>query len=195
MRDSTFHRKTSETEYRAALSLDGSGRCEIRTGSGFLDHMLEAFAFHGRFDVTLVGGGDERVDGHHAAEDAGIALGSAFRVALGDFRGIERYGSVALPMDEALTLCAVDISGRARLSYGLRISAHKIGDFDVELAWEFFEAFAREARFTIHLHQLAGENGHHILESAFKAFGRALRAACARSDTDAVPSAKGALVE
>ena len=188
-------RKTAETDISLTLNLDGTGRADIDSGVPFLDHMLTLFCSHGRFDLTLSCKGDTAVDDHHSAEDIGIALGDAIRQALGDKRGILRYGSMLLPMDEALILCAIDLSGRAHLSYELTIPAQKIGTFDTELGKEFFLALTRTSAMTLHLRQRAGENSHHILEGAFKAFARALRTAV-KIDTemaDEIPSSKGVL--
>ncbi len=188
-------RKTAETDITLTLKLDGTGKADIDSGVPFLNHMLTLFASHGRFDLTLRCVGDTDVDDHHSAEDIGIALGDAIRQALSDKRGILRYGSITLPMDEALILCALDLSGRSHLSYGLSVPAEKIGTFDTELGKEFFLALTRNANMTLHLMQLAGENSHHILEGAFKAFARALRTAV-KIDADAadvIPSSKGVL--
>ncbi len=195
MRTATITRKTAETDIRLALDLDGSGRSEIRTGCGFLDHMLTLFAKHGRFDLSVSCTGDTRVDYHHTTEDIGIALGQAFAQGLGDKRGICRYGDIVLPMDEALVMEAVDLSGRAHLSFDLPIPTQKVGDFDTELVREFFEAFVREAACTLHIRGLAGANSHHIIEAAFKAFGRVLRKAAALDPAaaDEIPSTKGML--
>lgn len=195
MRTSQLTRTTAETDIRLTLDLDGRGAGSVDTGCGFLDHMLTLFARHGRFDLTLSCRGDTNVDYHHTTEDVGIALGQAFAEALGDKRGIRRYGSMTLPMDETLILCALDLSGRTYLGYALDVPAQKVGDFDTELAKEFFWGFARSAACTLHLRQLAGENSHHILEGAFKAFGRALREACAidADFADEIPSTKGML--
>ncbi len=195
MRQSTITRKTAETDITLTLNLDGTGRSSVDTGVGFLDHMLTLFARHGRFDLTVTCRGDTYVDDHHSTEDVGIALGDAFRDALGDKRGITRYGSELLPMDEALVLCAVDISGRCTLRYGLTPPAQKVGTFDTELAEEFFMAFCRAAAVTLHLRQLDGTNTHHILEAAFKGFGRAMRKAVAVDDAAAgeIPSTKGVI--
>lgn len=195
MRQSTITRDTAETKIRLSLELDGSGRSEIATGVGFLDHMLTLFASHGRFDLTVACTGDTDVDDHHSVEDIGIALGAAFRAALGDKRGVRRYGSICLPMDEALVLCAVDLSGRSCLRYALDIPTEKVGTFDTELVEEFFAAFTREAALTLHVRQLDGTNSHHIIEAAFKALGRALRAAVEIDPAcrNAVPSTKGVL--
>ena len=195
MRQATVKRKTAETDIELTLDLDGSGKSQIDSGCGFLDHMLTLFAGHGRFDLTLTCRGDTRVDYHHSVEDIGIALGQAFAEALGDKRGTTRYGSMLLPMDEALVLCAVDLSGRAMLRYSLEVPAGKVGDFDTELAEEFFWGFVRSAAATVHLRQLDGTNTHHILEAAFKAFGRAMRQAV-KLDLELsgeVPSTKGVL--
>ena len=190
-----IERKTAETDIYLALCLDGSGKSEVNTGCGFFDHMLTLFARHGGFDLTVSCKGDIEVDAHHTVEDVGICLGKTFRAALGDMRGICRYGDIILPMDEALILAAVDISGRAYLGYRVSVPAKKIGNFETELAEEFFAAFVREAGLTLHLRRLAGRNSHHIIEGCFKAFARALRAAVA---TDArfaaeIPSTKGVL--
>ena len=195
MRKAAVKRKTAETDITLELCLDGTGAADIDTGVGFLDHMLTLTAKHGRFDLTVRCVGDTQVDDHHSTEDIGITLGSAFREALGDKRGICRYGSSILPMDEALVVCAVDLSGRSLLRYSLELRARKVGTFDTELAEEFFLAFTRSAGVTLHLRQLDGRNTHHILEAAFKGFGRALREAVA-ADPDAageIPSTKGTL--
>lgn len=195
MRQSTITRDTAETKIRLSLDLDGSGKGEIATGVGFLDHMLTLFASHGRFDLTVSCEGDTYVDDHHSVEDIGIALGAAFRAALGDKRGVRRYGSLCLPMDEALVLCAVDLSGRSSLRCALDIPTEKVGTFDTELVEEFLAAFTREAALTLHVRQLDGTNSHHIIEAVFKALARALRAAVEIDPTcmDAVPSTKGVL--
>ncbi len=190
-----IRRKTAETDISLALSLDGTGKSEIDTGCGFLNHMLTLFARHGRFDLRVVCKGDTDVDYHHTAEDIGICLGDAFSAALGEMRGITRYGSMLLPMDEALILSAVDISGRGKLVFDLPIPTQKVGDFDTELVKEFFEAFVRRANITLHIKELAGENAHHIIEGAFKGTARALRAAV-KLDPDTIneiPSTKGIL--
>ncbi len=195
MRTAERNRTTAETDIRLTLDLDGTGRGEIDTGCGFLDHMLTLFAKHGRFDLTVFCRGDTDVDYHHTTEDIGIVLGQAFAAALGEKRGINRYGSMLLPMDEALILCAADLSGRAYLGYELQIPTQKVGDFDTELAQEFFLGFVRSAACTLHLRQLAGSNSHHIIEGAFKAFGRAMREAVAidASAGNEIPSTKGVL--
>ena len=196
MRQSTITRDTAETKIRLSLDLDGTGKGEIATGVGFLDHMLTLFAAHGRFDLTIVCEGDTYVDDHHSVEDVGIALGAAFRQALGDKRGVRRYGSLCLPMDEALVLAAVDLSGRSCLRFAANIPTQKIGTFDTELVEEFFTAFVRSAGATLHIRQLDGANSHHIVEAMFKAFARALSAAAAIDPRlgDAIPSTKGVLV-
>lgn len=195
MRASEVNRKTAETDIRLRLSLDGSGKAAIRTDCGFLNHMLELFARHGRYDIDLECAGDSQVDFHHTVEDCGIALGTAFREALGDKRGVVRYGYMILPMDETLMLCAVDLSGRAYLNYSLKLQASRVGDFDTELAEEFLLAFVREAGITLHLVQLEGKNTHHILEGAFKCMARALAKATAFDPRfpDEIPSTKGVL--
>ncbi len=195
MRESEVWRKTGETEVRVRLNLDGTGKSEIRTGVGFLDHMLELFARHGRFDLEVECRGDLQTDDHHSVEDTGIALGEAFDRALGEKRGIRRYGQRLLPMDESLILCAVDLSGRCFLGYEMEIPAEKVGTFDTELGEEFFQAFVRNARCTLHLRQLAGRNSHHLLEGAFKSAARALREAVEIDPAlkDEIPSTKGML--
>ena len=195
MRQAEIERQTGETEIRIRLDLDGSGKSDIHTGVGFLDHMLTLLARHGRFDLAVACKGDTWVDDHHSVEDIGIALGEAFDRALGDKRGISRYGSAILPMDEALILTAVDLSGRGFLSFDLRIPTEKVGTFDTELVREFFEAFARNARCTLHLKQREGLNSHHIIEGAFKSAARSLRAAVTIDPAAAgeIPSTKGVL--
>lgn len=195
MRNATIERKTAETDIRLSLNIDGRGESSIDTGCGFLDHMLTLFARHGRFDLTVCCKGDTYVDDHHTVEDIGIVLGEAFREALGEKRGIVRYGSMLLPMDEALIQTAVDLSGRACLVYGLEIPTQKVGSFDTELVEEFFLGFTRSCACALHIRQLAGRNSHHIIEGAFKSAARALRAAVA-IDTDfadEIPSTKGVL--
>ena len=196
MRTATINRKTGETDISLTLNLDGTGVCEIATGCGFLDHMLTLFARHGRFDLTVTCKGDTEVDDHHSVEDIGICLGQAFRRALGDCKGIVRYGSMILPMDEALILTAVDISGRDHLSYQLSIPTEKVGTFDTELVEEFLTAFTRQAALTLHVRQLDGKNSHHIIEGAFKSLARSLRAAVAidPATVGEVPSTKGVLL-
>ena len=195
MRTAQIIRKTGETDISLKLNLDGSGCSSIRTGCGFLDHMLTLFARHGRFDLELTCKGDTWVDDHHTVEDVGIALGQAVSQALGDKRGICRYGDVTLPMDEALILCAVDLSGRGYLGYALQIPTQKVGSFDTELVEEFFLGFIRNAQCTLHIRQLAGTNSHHIIEGAFKSVARSLRAAVAIDPAckDEIPSTKGVL--
>ena len=196
MRTATINRKTGETDISLTLTLDGVGACEIETGCGFLDHMLTLFARHGRFDLCVTCKGDTEVDDHHSVEDIGICLGQAFRRALGDCKGIVRYGSTLLPMDEALILTAVDISGRDHLAYQLSIPTEKVGTFDTELVEEFLTAFVRQAAITLHVRQLDGKNSHHIIEGAFKSLARSLRVAVAIDPTtaDEVPSTKGVLL-
>jgi imidazoleglycerol-phosphate dehydratase len=188
-------RKTAETDIVLALSLDGTGKGEIATGVGFLDHMLTLFAKHGRFDLKVSCKGDTEVDDHHTVEDVGICLGMAFAEALGEKRGVTRYGDCTLPMDEALLLAAVDLSGRAGLYEALEIPTARVGSFDTELVEEFWWAFVRNANCTLHLRRLAGRNAHHIIEGAFKAAARALRAAVAIDPSLAgeIPSTKGVL--
>ena len=195
MRVVEISRKTAETDIRMSLNLDGAGKSEVDTGCGFLDHMLTLFARHGRFDLNVTCKGDVYVDDHHTVEDIGICLGDAFAQALGDKRGIVRYGSCTLPMDEALILTAVDISGRGFLCYALDIPTQKVGTFDTELTKEFLIAFARRADMTVHVRQLAGENSHHIIEGAFKSLARSLRAAVAIDNqfSQEIPSTKGVL--
>ena len=195
MRTSDISRATAETDIRLSLDLDGSGTGEIDTGVGFLDHMLTLFARHARFDLYVKAKGDVYVDDHHTVEDVGIVLGQAFAEAIGDKKGIVRYGDCILPMDEALILCAVDISGRDYLGYSLEIPTEKVGTFDTELTEEFWLSFARNARVTLHLKQLAGSNSHHIIEGAFKAAARALGQAVSIDGAyaDEVPSTKGLL--
>jgi imidazoleglycerol-phosphate dehydratase len=195
MRTAEIIRKTAETEIVLKLDLDGSGKSDISSGVGFLDHMLTLFAKHGRFDLSLTCSGDTWVDDHHSVEDIGIALGMAFAKALGEKRGIVRYGSCILPMDEALILTAVDLSGRAYLGFDLRIPTPCVGTFDTELVEEFFYAFVRNAACSLHLKKLAGKNSHHIIEGAFKSAARSLRAAVAIEEQfrDEIPSTKGVL--
>ena len=196
MRNSQIIRKTAETDIALSLELDGKGVADVNTGCGFLDHMLTLFASHGCFDLSVRCVGDVHVDYHHSAEDIGICLGKAFAQAIGDCRGICRYGNMLLPMDEALIMTVVDISGRNFLAYGLDIPMQKIGDFDTELVEEFFVAFVRNAGITLHVKQLSGSNSHHIIEGAFKSLARALRAAVAIDPRKAgeIPSTKGNLI-
>lgn len=195
MRSVTITRTTQETDITLALNLDGRGESEIQSGCGFLDHMLTLFAKHGGFDLTVVCKGDTYVDDHHTVEDIGIVLGQAFSEALGDKRGIERYGSMTLPMDESLVLAAIDLSGRSYLGFALDIPTARVGSFDTELVEEFWLAFTRNALCTLHLRKIAGSNSHHIIEGAFKAAARALRAAVAIDSARAsdLPSTKGVL--
>ena len=195
MRIAEISRKTAETDVYVKLNLDGKGECDICTGIGFLDHMLNLFGKHGRFDLTVKCDGDIEVDGHHTTEDIGIALGQAFKEALGDKRGICRYGSTILPMDEALILTAVDISGRPYLRYRMKIPAPMVGDFDTELLREFVIAFAFNAGITLHVRRLDGINSHHIIEGTFKSLGRTLKKAVAiyEKAKDEIPSTKGVL--
>ena len=195
MRTAEILRKTGETDIQLRLNLDGSGQSSIQTDCGFLAHMLTLFARHGGFDLTLTCKGDSQVDFHHTAEDVGITLGQAFAKAVGDKRGIVRYGSMLLPMDESLILCAMDLSGRGGCYWEVPIPAQKVGDFDTELGQEFFIAFAREAGLTLHMRKITGCNSHHILEGAFKAAARCLRWAVALDAAAAgeIPSTKGML--
>ena len=195
MRTAAIERKTAETDIRLTLTLEGAGLSDVDTGCGFMDHMLTLFAKHGRFDLAVRCAGDTNVDYHHTVEDLGIVLGAAFAQALGDKRGISRYGSCVLPMDEALILTAVDLSGRAYLGFELPLAAQKVGDFDTELVKEFFMAFARSAACALHIRELAGENTHHVIEGTFKSFGRTMRAAAAIDPeaADEIPSTKGTL--
>lgn len=195
MRNAEIRRKTAETDIFLTFALDGTGESEIMTGVGFLDHMLTLFAKHGRFDLSVRCKGDIEVDDHHSVEDIGICLGAAFREALGEGRGIARYGDITLPMDEALILAAADLSGRSWLEYGLEIPTEKVGTFDTELAEEFFNAFVRNANINLHILQLRGKNSHHIIEGAFKAVSRALaKAAAVQAEyQDEIPSTKGVL--
>ena len=195
MRIAEINRRTAETDIHLKLDIDGAGKSQIDTGSGFLDHMLTLFARHGRFDLTIKCLGDTNVDDHHTVEDIGICLGMAFAEALGDMGGINRYGSTILPMDEALILTAVDISGRDFLGYELAFPTEKVGAFDTQLVQEFWLGFVRKANVTLHIRQLAGVNSHHIAEGAFKSVARSLRAACAvdPSLNGEIPSTKGML--
>ena len=193
MRTAEITRKTAETDIMLTLNLDGTGKSTVKTGVGFLDHMLTLFAAHGKFDLTVSCQGDTYVDDHHSAEDIGICLGQAFQQALGDKRGITRYGSFLLPMDEALIQTAVDISGRSYLGYGLEIPTEKIGSFDTELVEEFWLAFVRQCPMSLHIRQLAGKNSHHIVEGCFKSVARSLRIAVKSDGTDEIPSTKGVL--
>lgn len=191
-RKSSISRKTTETEIALALNVDGSGKYSVDTGIGFLNHMLELFTRHGGFDITLKANGDLHIDGHHTAEDIGIVLGDAFREALGDKRGIRRYGFFLLPMDETLIECAVDFSGRTYLNFDADIPAEKVGDFDTELTEEFFKAFADRAGINLHIIKRYGRNTHHIIEGIFKCVARAIKDAV-RIESDQVMSTKGTL--
>ena len=195
MRSADIKRDTRETQIQLSLNLDGTGKADIATGVGFLDHMLELFARHGDFDLTVRCQGDTQVDGHHSVEDIGICLGRAFAQALGDKRGITRYGQFLLPMDETLVLSAVDLSGRDYLGWAVELPSAKVGDFDTELAKEFWLAFVRNCPASIHIRQMAGENTHHILEAVFKGMGRTLKMAAAMDPRHAgeIPSTKGVL--
>ena len=196
MRTSEITRNTAETDIKLSLNLDGTGKSNIDTGVGFLDHMLELFSRHGRFDLDVVCKGDTHVDCHHSVEDIGICLGTAFSQALGEARGICRYSDVTLPMDEALVLCAVDVSGRSHLSLEITLPDRAVGAMDTELFEEFLQAFVRKAGITLHIRMLDGKNVHHILEACFKALARALRAAVKIDNeySDEIPSTKGTLI-
>jgi imidazoleglycerol-phosphate dehydratase len=195
MRTATVTRITAETDIALTLALDGTGEADTATGCGFLDHMLTLFARHGRFTLAVRCNGDTGVDDHHTVEDVGIALGQALRQALGDMRGVTRYADVLLPMDESLALVALDLSGRGTLIWAADMPTPKVGTFDTELGKEFFLALTREAKITLHVHLLTGENSHHILEAIFKGFGRALRKAVAIDPacSGEIPSTKGTL--
>ena len=196
MRTAEITRNTAETNISLKVNLDGTGKTEVGTGVGFLNHMLTLFAAHGKFDLEVRCVGDTDVDDHHSVEDVGICLGKAFQQALGEMRGIARYGSFILPMDEVLMVCAVDLSGRAHLGWQVELPTEKVGTFDTELGKEFWLAFVRSCPGAVHLKQLAGENSHHILEAVFKGMGRALRQAVAiePGKEDEIPSTKGLLV-
>jgi len=195
LRKFEVNRRTKETDVKVQLNIDGVGAYQIDTGSGFLNHMLELFTSHGRFDISILCVGDLQVDYHHTVEDVAIALGMAFKEALGDKRGIKRYGQRLLPMDETLILCAVDISGRTSLNYDVAIPSQKVGEFDTELVYEFMSAFSRELGLNLHLMMMKGSNSHHIIEGIFKAFGRALSEGAAIDEryADEIPSTKGIL--
>jgi len=195
MRTAEITRKTNETDIRLSLDLDGQGKSRVRTGVGFLDHMLTLLARHGGMDLELTCDGDTQVDDHHSVEDIGICLGRAFAEALGDKRGITRYGQFLLPMDETLVLVACDLSGRDYLGWSVDLPAQRVGDFDTELGKEFFLAFVRACPMSLHIRQMAGENTHHILEAVFKGAGRALKMAVAPDEKhrDEIPSTKGVL--
>ncbi len=195
MRKASIERKTTETEVSVAVDLDGSGAYDVKTGVGFLDHLLEQLARHSLIDIKLRAKGDTHIDFHHTAEDSGIALGQAIAKALGDRKGIRRYASLHLPMDETLTRAAIDVSGRSYLVWKVTFSRPKIGDFDTELVREWFQAFAMNAGATLHIETLYGDNNHHIAESCFKALARALREAIEIDprQKDRIPSTKGSL--
>jgi len=195
MREAVITRRTAETDITLKLNVDGTGKAQIDTGVGFLDHMLTLFACHGRFDLSIKAVGDTRVDDHHTVEDVGICLGKAMAQALGDKAGITRYGNMILPMDESLILSAVDFSGRSYLGFDLSIPSQKVGAFDTELVQEFFLAFVREAGCNLHIKQLAGFNSHHIIEGTFKSVARSIRAAVKIDESLAgeIPSSKGTL--
>ena len=192
-RIATVERNTKETQIKLTLNLDGSGKYSVKNPIGFFNHMLTLLAAHGRFDLNIRCAGDTQVDYHHTVEDVGIALGDAFRQALGDKRGICRYGSTLLPMDEALVLTAVDFSGRCFLGWQVPLPTQKVGDFDTELGEEFWYGFARQAQCSLHVRLLTGTNSHHIVEGAFKSVGRALKAAVALDGSNEIPSTKGVL--
>ena len=194
MRTVQLSRKTAETDITLSLDLDGTGKFDIQTGVGFFDHMLTAFARHGGFDLTVKCTGDVQVDDHHSVEDVGICLGDAFAQALGDMRGVTRFGHCILPMDEALVLSAADLSGRGMLCWDVALPTEKVGTFDTELAKEFWLAFVRRANCTLHIRKLAGENSHHILEAVFKSAARTLKQAVSLTGSDEIPSTKGNLV-
>lgn len=195
MREAEISRKTNETDIKLKINIDGTGKADISSGCGFLDHMLTLFARHARVDLSLRCIGDVEVDYHHSVEDVGIALGDALKAAIGDKKGITRYASCILPMDESLILSAIDISGRSHLEYNLEIPTEKVGDFDTELTEEFFRAFVRRAEITLHIKKLAGTNSHHIIEGAFKSVARSVKDAV-KIDLDykdEIPSTKGVL--
>lgn len=195
MRTAEINRKTAETDISLSLNIDGAGKSDIATGCGFMDHMLTLFAKHGRFDLAVTCKGDTHVDDHHTVEDVGIALGQAFKIALGDKKGVVRYGSMVLPMDESLIMSAVDLSGRGYLGYEMDIPTEKVGAFDTELVEEFYLGFIRSCECTLHIRKLAGTNSHHIIEGAFKSVARSLKAAVAidAEYADEIPSTKGVL--
>lgn len=195
MRSATIERKTKETEIGVTLDLDGTGRADIATGVGFFDHMLDQLARHGLMDLTIRCKGDLHIDQHHTVEDVGIAIGQALKKALGEMRGITRYADTHLAMDEALTRCAIDVSGRPYLVWNVEFTRDKVGDFDTELFKEFFQAFAQNAGITLHIENLYGDNNHHIAETCFKAVARTLRVAASIDprQADRVPSTKGKL--
>lgn len=192
MRKGEISRRTKETDIKVSVNLDGSGKSEISSGNGFFDHMMTLFSAHGKFDITLDCKGDTGVDFHHSAEDIGICVGKAFAQAAGDLRGIRRYSDITLPMDEALVLCAVDISGRSCLGFYAPMPTEKVGEYDTELTKEFLEAFVRNFPCAIHVRELCGDNSHHITEAIFKALGRTLSSSL-RVISDEIPSTKGIL--
>ncbi|MBO4353490.1 MAG: imidazoleglycerol-phosphate dehydratase HisB [Clostridia bacterium] len=193
MADVKLTRKTKETDIALSFDLYGSSKANIDTGCGFMDHMLTLFACHGGFDLSVKCVGDKNVDFHHSIEDVGICLGDAFKKAIGDCRGITRYGDALIPMDEALALCALDVSGRGVLAYDLGELTEKVGDMDTEIVKEFFVAFTQHSGVTVHLKALSGENTHHKIEAGFKAFARALRKAVTKTGLDVIPSSKGVI--
>lgn len=195
MRQATVNRKTAETDINLTIDLDGSGKSSVSTGCGFMDHMLTLFASHGRFDLDVTCNGDTFVDYHHSVEDIGIVLGKAVKEALGDKKGIKRYGDTVLPMDETLILSAIDFSGRSYLGYALDIPTEKVGDFDTELVEEFFLGFVRQAECALHIRELAGKNSHHIIEGTFKSVARSIREAVNIDEMfkNEIPSTKGVL--
>jgi len=193
-RISSIRRTTLETDIELKLNLDGSGKAEIQTGIGFLDHMLNSFARHGFFDLVVKCQGDLQVDGHHTVEDIGIVLGQAIKEAVGEKKGIRRYGSCILPMDDALVLCAIDLCGRPYLKYNLELASERVGELETELVREFFYAISYSAGMNLHIKQMDGENTHHIIEAAYKAFARALCEAVSQDPrVEGVLSAKGSL--
>ncbi|MGB9812261.1 MAG: imidazoleglycerol-phosphate dehydratase HisB [Thermovenabulum sp.] len=189
----SIKRKTKETDVKVFLNLDGSGICKIESGIGFFDHLLTQFAVHGRLDLKVMAKGDLNVDDHHTVEDVGITLGKAFYKAIGDKKGIRRYGNALIPMDDALILFALDISGRPYLNFNVKFRREKVADLSIEMISEFFRAFSLNAKVTLHISKLFGENDHHTAEAIFKAFGRALREAVEREDNGIIPSTKGVL--
>ena len=196
MRKSKIERKTAETDITLSLNLDGTGKSTVSTGVGFLDHMMELFARHGRFDLEIICKGDTHVDGHHSVEDIGICLGTALAQALGEARGVRRFSDVTLPMDEALVTCAIDISGRSHLSMDVTLPDRTIGAMEAELFEEFLLAFTRKAGITLHIRMISGKNAHHIIEACFKSLACALREAVKIDEEykDEIPSTKGTLV-
>lgn len=193
MRKADISRKTGETDINIILSIDGTGKSDIDTGIGFLNHMLDSFARHGRFDLSVKAMGDLEVDYHHTTEDIGIVLGEAFSKSLADKRGIRRFGSAMIPMDEALSMVALDFSGREYTIFDASFNSEKVGDFDTELVEEFFRGFARGSKSTLHVKLLYGKNSHHSIESIFKAFAKAVQAAVSPDGFDDIPSTKGVL--